>query len=328
MEYKDYYKILGVSQQADEKEIKRAYRSLALKYHPDKNPGNNQAEDQFKEINEAYEVLGNPENRRKYDQLGSNYHRYQQMGGQTGGFDFSQWFGQQGGGGAQYRTNVNLNDLFGDGRTGSGGFSDFFQTIFGQGGFGSQRASNFGGANFGGANPGAAAQSADAEQTIQLTLEEAYQGTTRTFSRNGERFSAKIPAGAQNGTRVRLRGKGHEGGTGPGDLYLVVELQPHAQFELDDVNLRTEVEVDLLTAVLGGKATVPTLTSPVTLTIPAGAQSGQSFRLKGKGMPHLRQPDQFGDLYAKLKIRIPTQLSAQEKALYEQLASLRSANAP
>lgn len=313
MEYKDYYQILGVSKQADEKEIKRAFRKLAQKYHPDKNPGNKAAEEKFKSINEAYEVLSSPENRAKYDQLGQNYHRYQQMGGNPADYDFSQWFS---GGGQSQRVNVDFGDLFGGS---SGGMSDFFNAIFG-GGMGQQRPRR-------GANMNSfynqQALNLDIEQTVEISLEEAFQGATRTFSHDGQQFTAKIPAGAKTGSKIRLRGKGNRGPQGMGDLYLIVKVLPHPVFKRVGNNLQVTVKVDAVTAVLGGKVEVPTLTGPVMLTIPAGTQGGQVHRLKGKGMPQLRQNEQTGDLLAKINITVPKQLSAEERALYEQLAQLR-----
>jgi curved DNA-binding protein len=297
---------LGVAKDADEKEIKRVYRQLARKFHPDKNPNNKKAEDRFKEINEAYEVLGNADNRSKYDQLGTNYHRYQQMGGSPSDFDFSQWAGGRGG----QQGNVDLSDLFG---------SDFFETIFGRGGGQRQQAGDM----FG--RQQAQTANLDAEQTVEITLEEAYAGTTRSFSQNGDRFTAKIPAGAQDGARIRLRGKGAQSPYGTGDLFLVVKVLPNAAFERKQEHLLVTVDVDVLTAVLGGKINVPTLTGSVKLTIPAGTQGGQTFRLKGKGMPRSKQKDTHGDLLATVNIRVPRQLGDQERTLYEELAKLSGA---
>lgn len=307
MEYKDYYQVLGVDKKADEKEIKRAFRRLARQYHPDKNPNDKKAEDKFKEINEAYEVLGSADNRAKYDQLGQSYQRYRQMGGSPGNFDFSQWFSGGAPAGANYqRVNVDFEDLLG----GSGGnFSDFFSSIFG---------------NMNRGGPRSPAGPRTPEQTVAITLEEAYQGTTRTFSGDGERFTAKIPKGADTGSKIRLRGKGSPGPAGtPTDLVLLINLEPHPTFSREGQDLKTEIEVDVLTAILGGKATVPTLTGPVTLTIPAGTQNGRTFRLRGKGMPNLQTPDQYGDLLAQIKVSIPEQLSDEERRLYEQLAQYR-----
>jgi curved DNA-binding protein len=305
MEYKDYYQICGVTKNADESEIKRAYRRLARQYQPDKNPGNQAAENKFKDINEAYEVLGDAQNRAKYDQLGHNYHRYRQMGGNPQDFDFSEWFGRSGQGGQ--RVNVDFGDLFGGGS--SGGMSDFFNAIFSNGG--ARPTRNVG-------------RSYDIEQTVEITLEEAYTGTTRTFSSNGEQFTAKIPAGAKTGTKVRLRGKGQaKPSSGQGDLLLGVQVRPHERFERDGQTLSVVVDVDVVTAVLGGKAKVPTLTGPVNLTIPAGTQGGQTIRLRGKGMPRLRSQNQYGDLLATINITVPQKLSDEERALYQQLAALR-----
>ncbi len=317
MKYRDYYKILGVDKKASEKDIKRAYRRLARQYHPDKNPDDASAEEKFKEINEAYEVLGNPENRAKYDQLGQSYHRYQQMGGSSAGFDFSQW-ATAGGPGATYQTsNIDLGDLFGA----SGGFSDFFRTIFG-GGMAGQTGS-MGDLHGRQARGRPLSQNLDVEQPIDISLEEAYQGTTRTFAtENGDQFTAKIPMGAKTGTKVRLRGKGMQGPAQQGDLYLVVNVLPHKTYEREGDRLSVNILVDVVTAVLGGKVTVPTLSGPVKLTIPPGTQGGQTFRLTGRGMPQLRRKKEFGDLMATVQIKIPTELSDSERDLYTQLAKL------
>lgn len=304
MEYLDYYQVLGVSKGAGEKEIKRTYRKLAREYHPDKNPGNKAAEEKFKQINEAYEVLGNADNRARYDRLGSAYHQYQRMGGAPGGFDFSQWMG--GNGGNYQNINVDLGDLFGGS---DGTFSDFFSSIFGNTGrSGFQRQSS---ANL------------HAEQAVSISLEEAYQGTSRTYEQNGRRFTAKIPPGARDGSKIRLRGKGHKGQGRSGDLFLIVSIMPHDTFTRENDHLKVTVEVDDVTAVLGGRVQVPTLSGSVHLTIPAGTQGGQTFRLKGKGMPGLKQKGTFGDLLTTIKIRIPKMLTPQEHELYEQLAALR-----
>jgi curved DNA-binding protein len=314
MEYKDYYKILQVDRSASDKEIKKSYRKLARQYHPDKNPDNKQAEEKFKEINEAYEVLGNEENRARYDQLGRSYHRYQQMGGAPGGFDYGQWSSAGGGGGFR-SVNIDMDDLFG----GSGGFSDFFNTIFGGG-----RQTRSGTANdmF---RRQPQAMSRDIEQTVEITLEEAYHGTTRTLVReDGERLSAKIPPGAKTGTKVRLKGKGSAGPGGFGDLYLKIKVARSSEFERHGNNLNVKVSLDVVTAVLGGKVSVSTLSGPVKLTIPAGTQGGRTFRLTGKGMPHLRNSDKHGDLMATVRIRVPEHLTEEERRLYEDLAKIEA----
>ncbi len=313
MEYKNYYQILGVDKNATEKEIKKAYRKLARQYHPDKNPNDKKAEDKFKEINEAYEVLGNPENRAKYDQLGQSYQRYQQMGGAPGGFDFSQWTAAGGPGGGYQQVNIDFDDLFG----GASGFSEFFRTIFG----GSPRTQRTGYEDLFGRQPQMIGQ--DIDYRVEITLEEAYHGTTRTLSKDGgEQFTTRIPRGAKTGTKVRLRGKGEPGQGGPGDLYLVIRVQSHPTFKREGNNLKVNVPVDVITAVLGGKVNVPTLTGPVKLTIPPGTQGGRTFRLKGKGMPDLRRKDEYGDLLATVHILVPEKLTDEQRRLYHQLAEL------
>ncbi len=317
MEYKDYYKILGVDRNADERTIKKAYRRLARKYHPDVNPGDKEAEEKFKEINEAYEVLSDPEKRAKYDRLSENYRRWQQMGGQPGGFDWAQWFaqaGQQPGGGATYVEFGDLDDMFGAG----GGFSDFFRAIFG--GLGGMRDRTYRSRRRADQIRGR-----DYEQQVDITLEEAYHGTQRILTKNGRRLTVKIPKGAKTGTRIRLSGEGEPGygGGRPGDLYLVINVQPHPIFERRGDDLYRDLKIDLYTAVLGGEVDVPTLDGKVRLKIPPGTQSGRKFRLRGKGMPKLKQPDQHGDLYVRVLVQVPTDLTPQERELFEQLARLR-----
>lgn len=307
MEYKDYYRILGVDRKADGKTIKRAYRRLAVQYHPDKNPGDNQAEERFKEINEAYEVLGDAGKRAKYDQLGTSYQAWQQRGA-PGGFDWSQWTGSAPGG-----VRVDIGDL--DGLFG-GSFSDFFQAIFG-----SMAAANA--ARRGGGVRRQTMSGRDLEQRVGVSLEEAFHGTRRQIRRDGRTLEVKIPAGARSGTRIRVAGQGESGSSTAGDLYLLIDVADDPRFTRDGDNLHAEIEVDMLTAVLGGEARVPTLAGPVVLKIPGGSQPGRTFRLKGRGMPGLRKPAQKGDLFARLTVVIPTQLSAEEKALFEQLVAKR-----
>lgn len=313
MDYKDYYKILGVDKKATDKEIKAAYRKLARKYHPDMNPNNPQAEARFKEINEANEVLGDPQKRAKYDQLGADWQRWQQTGGRPGDFDWSQWAAAGGPGGGRvnvrYGSPENLEDLFGGGSS----FSDFFTSIFGGSMGGGTRRSTGGFTN--------AQIGQDLEQEVEISLAEAYHGATRLLNKNGRRLEVKIPAGAKTGTKVRMRGEGSEGlmGGQAGDLYLKVKIAPDSRFERKDNDLHVTIPVDLYTAVLGGEARVPTLTGEVTLKIPAGSQNGQTFRLRGKGMPKLHHANEFGDLYAKLEVRLPTKLTPKQRELFEQL---------
>jgi curved DNA-binding protein len=311
MEYKDYYKTLGVDKNASEKEIKRAFRRLARQYHPDVNPDDPQAEERFKEVNEAYEVLSDAEKRQKYDQLGADWQRWQRTGGGPGDFDWSQWTAGQPGQRVhvRYGTPEDLQDLFGGGSP----FSDFFSQIFG--GMG--------------ASPGSGGfeyqirpqRGQDYEQPVEITLREAHQGTSRVLHKDGQRLEVKIPAGARTGTRVRMSGQGGVGGAGgpDGDLYLRVTVLPDPRFERKGDDLHTTVTADLYTMVLGGEVPVPTMTGEAVLTIPAGTQNGRTFRLRGKGMPRLRQPDQRGDLYAKLEVRLPTRLTPRQQELFEEL---------
>jgi len=316
MDYQDYYKVLGVSKDASDKEIKTAYRKLARKHHPDVNSGDKQAEERFKEINEAYQVLSDSEKRKKYDQLGADYARWQQTGGRPGDFDWSQW--SSGGGPGYQRTYTStgdLGDLFGRG----GAFSDFFNRVFGgQTGY-----------QFDPSDPRYQFQQTqsrprrgqDYRQEVEITLQEAYNGATRILDKDGRRLEVKIPAGAKTGTKVRLAGEGTPGASGgqPGDLYLVVHVVNDPRFERKGDDLYSTVQVDLYTALLGGKVRVPTLSGPVMLTVQPETQNGQTLRLRGKGMPSLRHKGQHGDFYVKIDVRLPTGLTPEQRELLEQM---------
>ena len=312
MEYRDYYKILGVEKGATDKEIKRAFRKLARKHHPDVNPGDAGAEERFKEINEAHEVLTDPEKRRKYDQLGADWQRWQHSGRGPGDFDWSRWTTGQPGGGVhvRYGSPEDLNDIFG---SGGGAFSDFFSQIFGGMG-GSQGGSGF-------QYQPRPQRGQDFEQPVQITLQEAFQGTTRILQRENQRLEVKIPAGAKTGPRVRMRGEGGAGAAGgpSGDIYLRVTVLPDSRFERKQNDLHTVVTVDLYTMVLGGEVRVPTMEGEVVLSIPPGTQNGRTFRLRGKGMPSLREPTQMGDLYAQVEVELPSKLSPRQRKLFEEL---------
>lgn len=320
MQYRDYYQTLGVSKDATDKELKRAYRKLAQKYHPDRNPDNKTAEEKFKEINEAYEVLSDAEKRGKYDQFGSQWQQFERSGGRPQDFNWDPWASAGGGSGSGQRiSQEDLERMFG-GAGGSGGFSDFFSTLFG-GGMGGARNSGFGGQPTGFNQQ----RSQNSEHSIQVTLEEAFNGTSRQLQwEDGRVITAKIPRGVKSGSRIRLSGQGQpvRGGKA-GDLYLVVEVLPHQVYERDGDNLRIIVPVDLYTAILGGKVEVTTLDRSVNLTIPAGTANGKQFRLRGLGMPNLRKPDERGDLLASIDIQIPTDLSPKELDLFKQLQELK-----
>ncbi|NPA30628.1 MAG: J domain-containing protein [Chloroflexi bacterium] len=319
MEFKDYYKVLGLEPDATTDEIKRAYRKLALQYHPDRNPDNKEAEEKFKEINEAYQVLSDPEKRAKYDQMRQQYERWQRMGGGAGGFDWSQFSGAGPGGvRVEFR---DLDDLLG----GVGGFSDFFRTLFGFGGAGGGVEYDFG-PTARQATRGARTRPTAPpryEHPITISLHEAYHGTTRHLEINGRRLEVKIPPGARTGTKVRLRRAIPLENGDFADLYLVVQVAPDPRFERQGDDLYTEVPVDLYTAVLGGEVKVPTLTGEVYLKIPPGTQCGQTFRLRGRGMPKLRNPQEHGDLYVRAKVLVPKDLTPRERELFEELARLR-----
>lgn len=309
MEYKDYYKVLGVARGATEQEIKKSYRKLAMKYHPDRNQGDKAAEDTFKDINEAYEVLGDKDKRARYDQLGESYSRWQQSGGNSSTFSWADWINQaarqQGSGGYQQ---VRVEDL--EGMFGGGGFSDFFNAIFG--GMGASRGAR----NSTRREP---RQPAAYEQPVSISFAEAFSGTARLLQFDSRRIEVKIPAGAHNGTKVRVKGAG----PGEADIYLVIDVIPDARFERKDDDLYTDVQLGLFTAVLGGQINVPTPAGNVLLTIPAGTQPGQAFRLAGRGMPHLRDPKSFGDLYVRAKVQLPKNLSPEQRSLFEQLSHIK-----
>lgn len=313
MDYKDYYQILGVNKDASQDEIKKAYRKLARKHHPDVNPGDATAEERFKEINEANEVLSDPEKRQKYDQFGAQWKQYQQTGGQPGGFDWSQWAAQPGSGTSGYRTVTpeEFESMFG----GGGGFSDFFETLFG--GMGGR--SGFGG-DF---RTRVQQPGRDIEHDIEVTLDQAFHGTTMKLQwEDGRVIEAKIPRGVRTGSRVRLAGQGQPGSSGSGDLYLRVTVTPDPRFERDGDDLRAQQSVDLYTMVLGGKIHVQSIDRGVQLNIPPESQNDKVFRLRGLGMPNLRNPQERGDLYVTVRARLPQNLTDEQKKLFEQLRDL------
>jgi len=318
-DFKDYYSILGVDKNASANDIKKAYRKLALKYHPDRNPDDKEAENRFKEVNEAYEVLSDPEKRKKYDQFGQYWQQadqFQQQGGprtrttgfstDMGGFDFSQYgsfeefidellgrFSTTGGGRTRYKYQTS---------PGGGGFTDF--SDFGSG-FGSS-----------------AAVGADAEATIRLTFSEAFRGVQKRLSIGNEVVNVRIPAGAKPGSRIRVPGKGKPSPYGQrGDLYLKVELQSHSFFRFEDDNLVCEVPITPDEAVLGGEIEVPTPDGTVSVKVPAGVRSGQSLRLRGKGWT--KPKGERGDLLVRVQIAAPKQVSSTERELYEKIRANR-----
>jgi molecular chaperone DnaJ len=323
---KDYYQILGVSRNASEKEIKQAYRRLARKHHPDLNPNDKSAEARFKEINAAYEVLSNPEKRKKYDQFGEQW-EYADQFAKAGGQERVRWdFGKGG-------TTFEYGDL--------SEFGDIFSSLFGDSGIGSRMRRG-------------PQRGQDIESPIEVSLEEAYHGSTRIIQFqtaepctacggtgrvgnrvcticNGtggkvipKRLEVKIPAGVRDGSRIRIAGEGGPGRAGgsKGNLYLVAKVLPHKLFERKGDDLYTEVSVPLATAMLGGEVGLPTLNGNLSLKIPAETQNGKVFRLAGKGMPQLGN-NKYGNMFAKIKVVLPANLTEEERKLFDKLRSLR-----
>ena len=374
VQVKDYYQTLGVPRTATEKEIRAAYRKLARQHHPDLNPGDKDAEERFKEVNEAHEVLTDSDKRKLFDRFGDDWQRYRDAGftgdepvtspgagararaGRGATFDpndFNRWYTSEGDGAGGY--------TFYSTDEGDDSHSDFFETLFGQRG-GDSPFDRFGG--FGGGFTATRARpqtrtrpqrGEDAEVPVEISFDEAFRGTTRQIQlqvsepcptcnglgevrgqecptcdgtgdvRRTKTLEVTIPAGIDSGKRVRMAGQGGPGlnGGGPGDVNLIVTVRPDRRFERDGDNLRTEVDIPVTTAVLGGEANVRTPTGTVALTIPAGTQSGRGFRLRGQGMPKLRGRGERGDLMARARIVTPANLTDRERELYEELRTLR-----
>jgi curved DNA-binding protein len=287
MEFKDYYQILGVARSASLDDIRKAYRKLAMQFHPDRNPGNKAAEERFKEINEAYQVLNDAQKRAHYDRLGSAYSNWQRRGA-PGDFDWNEWFRSSPGGRG---TRVEYDDV-------SDLFSEFFSSVFG----------------------GSRTRAPTAyEQPVEISLQEAYSGTTRQVNTERRKLQVRIPPGVRTGSRVRVAGGGPEGL----DLFLIVEVTEDEKFERRGPDLHAAAGVSVFTAILGGDAEVETMTGKVKLSIPAGTQPGQVFRIAGRGMPNLKDPNSKGDLYVRLNVEIPRYLSARQRELLEEAARLK-----
>ena len=307
--YRDYFKVLGLERGADADAIKRSFRKLARQYHPDVNPGNKDAEARFKEISEAYEVLSDPEKRRRYEQFGQYWSQMGGAGGGGGGFDVD--FGRYG------SFDDFVNDLLG--RFG-GGASGGFPGGFSGGGFGS----GFPGGGFPGGGMRTGPVNLDAEATLSLSYGDAFRGCERTLAVDDERVQVRIPAGVKPGGRLRLKGKGNlQPGTGRrGDLYLQIALQPHPIWRLDGEQLRAELPLSLDELALGGELLVATPDGEATVQVPPGMTLGRSLRLKGKGWP--LAGGGRGDLLLTPVLRLPEQLSERERELLEDLRRHRS----
>jgi len=311
MEYKDYYKILGVEKSATQDEIKKAYRKLAMKHHPDRNPGNKSAEEKFKEITEANEVLSDPDKRKKYDTLGSNWKQYQHTGGQ--GFDdfFTNFGGgrRSSGSGANYEFNGNINDIFGGM---GGGFSDFFESFFGGrgGGFGGRTQQQ--------------KTAVDVEAILNVSLEDAFNGSEKTINVDGKKLKIKVIPGTKDGQKLRLKGLGRSITADgiKGDLYLTIHVLQHPFYEIKETDLYYNLDIDLYTAVLGGKESIKTLDGKtISINIPEGTESEKILRLKGLG---LIESGIRGDLFVDIHVTVPKNLIKEEKELFKKLKSLRT----
>jgi DnaJ-class molecular chaperone len=356
-DFRDYYETLGVKRDASEDEIKKAYRRLARKHHPDVNPNDKAAEAKFKEVNEAYQVLSDQTKRARYDQLGANWQQYQAQG-----TPYDEWFRQaanRGGGGGPGHGGPFAGGggwrvyNFGPGGPGGAGagvgvdpgdFSDFFRAFFGdlggaqQAGFRGVRYGDFpGGAGVGGGQP-RSMPGQDFEHEFEVSLEEAALGGHRTLdlTTTGEdggartrRIDVRIPAGVREGSKLRIAGEGGRGSGGAqsGDLYLIIKLRPHPIFEVRGDDLWAEAPVSLYDAVLGGQIVVPTITGRADMTIPPETQNGQIFRLRGQGLPSLRGGAAAGDAMIRVKVELPQRLSERELELFRELAKLRQGRA-
>ena len=306
MEFIDYYKVLGLPNTATQDDIKKAYRKLARKYHPDVNPNAEEAKKSFQQINEANEVLSDPEKRKKYDQYGKDwehaeaYEEAKKQKARQGDY------GQSDFGGSGNYQQYSSSD-FGDGQD----FSDFFSSMFGGSRNSSSRATQFRGQDF--------------NATLQLTDKDVYTTQKQVLTLNDKKIRITIPAGVENGQTIKIKGHGGEGVNGgpKGDLYITFQITPDAQFKRMGADLYATQNIDLFTAVLGGDAVINTFTDKVKLKVTAGTQNGTKVRLKGKGFPKYKIDGEFGDLYITYNVVVPTDLSEEQKDLFTKLSKLK-----
>jgi len=312
MEFKDYYKILGVDRNASLEEIKKAYRKLAQKYHPDRNPGNKEAEEKFKEINEAYEVLSDPEKRQKYDNLGTSWFNFQQQGGTSEQFNWSDWFAYEPVGTKRSkRTGFSyLDEILGSGGT----FSDFFEKIFGL---------DFGFKSTQRAKTKQADNSRDIHYELQITLEEAFKGTTKVLDIQNKKIEVKIKPGIVDGQILRIPLRSVIGTNFTGDLLITVRVLPHKKVERKGDDLYVDVPIDIFKLILGGESKIRTFGGLIKFKIPPRSQNGTILKLKGQGMPKYNNPNERGDLYLRLIAKIPENLNEKELELIREIQSSR-----
>lgn len=308
MEYKDYYKILGVDKKATQEDIKKAYRKLAVKYHPDKNPGDKKAEEKFKEINEANDVLSDAEKRKKYDELGENWQYYQQGANMSDFFNAQQSRKRRGGKQAEYEYYPGEESQF----------SDFFEALFGN-------AAGFGGGGAGRRRGASRMKGEDYQAETTISLEEAFNGTTRQINLQNQKLNLKLKPGIADGQVLRMKEKGGPGANGGpnGDLYITIHVQPGTAYERRGDDLYMDHPLDAFTAMLGGKLPVQTIDKALQINIPAGTDSNQTFRLKGMGMPNYNDPRMRGDCYVRVYITTPKNLTEQEKEALTKIANAR-----
>ena len=309
MAFIDYYKVLGVERNATQDDIKKAYRKMARKYHPDLNKDDPNAKDKFQEINEANEVLSDPEKRKKYDEYGEHWKHADEFKAEREAYQRAQ---ERGGGQSAYWYSVNGDDFMGGfGRGNASGFSDFFEQLFGHGASGSRSRRTYNMMESG----------EDIEAQMNLSLREAAVTHKQTFSVNGENLRITIPAGIADGQMIKLKGHGEKGSNGApdGDLYITFKIAPDPEFKREGDDLFTDVDIDLYTAVLGGTVNVKTIDGMVKLKVNPGTQNDTKVRLRGKGFPVYKKEGTFGDLIVTYHVNIPTSLSEKQKELFTQL---------
>lgn len=309
MEFKDYYKILGVEKKDDSEKIKSAYRKLARKYHPDTSKEAN-AEERFKEISEAYEVLNDPEKRAKYDRLGSSYQNFRSGGGTGTEFNWQDWFSKKSTGKSRGKSKT-FGDIFD-----SGDLSDFFKNIFGSASSGFSQSSGF---NY------PPQRGENVEMDVELSIKEVFSGTSKLIQVNGDKIEIKFKPGIADGQVLKIPGKGSVGAHGGqnGDLFIKVKVANNPRIERKGDDLYVEVTIDLYKALLGGSTTINSFGGKIKIEIPPESQPGKQLKLKGQGLPNYNNPTLRGDLYIRLQVKLPTKLNERELELFKELEQIK-----